>query len=129
MKKGIILIPFIFFSTFAIADDKGQHFHHDTYDHALSSKLLGKAAKCDVLALMLNYPNSTKYFTKTVSKVAFSNGKFYPSNKFLEIKLAYNMVKNFHYGRFSVFEEIDEVTAKSNFADIYKNSECKKLIE
>ena len=132
MKIGIILILFIFVSTFAIADGKDQHFHHDTYAHALSSKILGKAAKCEELALMLNYPDSTKYAAKALGELLASdsrNGKIYPSNKFLEIKLAYNAMRHFHYGRFSVLEEIDKVTAKSKFADIYKDSECNKLIE
>jgi hypothetical protein len=132
LKIGIILILFISVSTFAIAEGKDQHFHHDTYAHALSSKILREAAKCEELALMLNYPDSTKYAAKALGELLASdsrNGKIYPSNKFLEIKLAYNAMRHFHYGRFSVLEEIDKVTAKSKFADIYKDSECNKLIE
>lgn len=129
MRIKATLIFFIFVSPFVIADGNNQHFHHDTYDHALSSEFLGKAAKCEVLSNMLNYPKSTKYFTKTASKVSFSNGEIYPSNKFLEIKLAYNTVKNFHYGRFSVFEELDPANAKSKFTDFYNDLECNEIIE
>lgn len=119
----------IFVSTSAIADGKNQHFHHETYDHALKSENLGKAAKCEVLSSMLDYKDPKKFFTEAAVEVSLSNGKIYPSNEFLEIKLAYNALKNFHYGRLSVLEEINKTNEKSEFNAMYKNVGCDNLIQ
>jgi len=130
LKIASILGFLIFLPTLSIADSKDKVFYYDTYEYASSSELLGRAAKCEVAALKLNYAESPEIFTQVAAKLMVlgrKNGELYRSNKLLEYKLAYIAAKNFYHGRFSVLAEIDGTAAELRISDIYENSECNEF--
>lgn len=110
-----------------MAGNNNSDFFFDTYNYAKSSKVLNTAAKCELSALRLNYPYSSEYSLKAI--VQLSMNLEHSSHSLLEYQLAYDAVKNYHYGRFSVVDIYYKNNAKSNYIKLYKELKCNELVK
>ena len=110
-----------------MAESKDPEFFFDTYNYAKSSDILNKAAKCELAALRLNYPYSSEYSIKAMAQLSMKLE--YSSHSLLEYRLAYDVVKNYHYGRFSVIDLYDKDNVESNYTKLYKQLECNELVK
>ena len=127
MKKILCSSLFVLIPTFTVAGNNASDFFFDTYNYAKSSKILNTAAKCELSALRLNYPYSSEYSLKAIAQLSMNLE--YSSHSLLEYQLAYDVVKNYHYGRFSVIDTYDKDNVKSNYTKLYKQLKCNELVK
>lgn len=106
---------------------KEDNFFFDTYNYAKSSPLLNKAAKCDIAATKLKIENNDGYFSYVISNLTMGDTT-HQSHELLEYWLAYDTVKNFHFGRFSMLDEINNENSKIRYQNMYEKLDCKKML-
>lgn len=109
------------------ATENNEHFFYKTYNYAKSSEVLNTAVKCELASLKLNLPDSNKFYIKAVATLSMNFE--YSSHALLEYELAYDVVKNFHYGRFSVIDIYNKDNDNSGYKYIYQDLKCNSLLK
>jgi len=111
----------------AHAKEDKEYFFYKTYNYAKSSEILNTAAKCELASLKLNLPGSNKFYTKAVATLSMNFE--YSSHALLEYELAFDVVKNYHYGRFSVIDAYNKDDSTLGYEYVYQELKCKSLLK
>ena len=111
----------------AHAKEDKEHFFYKTYNYAKSSEILNTAAKCELASLKLGLLDSNKFYTKAVATLSMNYE--YASHALLEYELAFDVVKNYHYGRFSVIDTYNKDAGSSGYEYVYKSLKCESLLQ
>ena len=104
------------------ATENNEYFFYKTYNYAKSSEILNTAAKCELVSRKLDLSDSNKFYTKAVATLSMNFE--YSSHALLEYELAFDVVKNYHYGRFSVIDIYNKDNGKSGYKRIYQELKC-----